>query len=619
MTSFEGAGRRALRARRLVSSVAAIVTVTVAVVGVPAAAAQDTSDSFSDDDGAHYEASLDALAGEGILAGTGCGEGLICPERPLKRWEMAVWVVRALDGADPAGAGSSRFADVEPAQWWTAHVERFAELGITSGCDVDPWRYCPDGEVDRAQMATFLRRAFELPDAPPAGFADTAESFARTAIDAIAAARITVGCAADPPRYCPNDTVSRGQMAALLARGLGLLEPLSVELSSGAAPVMRFGSSFEVAVDFSRAVQRFEADDIDVVNGTVTSLSGSGAGYRATVQPAAAGTVVVRIPRGAVRDQRGNGIGLSQLLTRTASEDGAPQALGIDTWDRDAVADAYTAEFDRIEPDPGFTGNVEDCVAGTTNQRFRTSVIERVNWYREMAGLHPVTENQESSRLAQHAALMISAQGDLSHYPDTDWACYTVEGSQGAGSSNLSLGVSGLASIDGYVQDPGPNNIHVGHRQWILYPKLTTMGTGDIPHGSQRDWPANALYVTNVDWSLPGEVREERGFVAWPSPGFVPPEVNWTRWSFSLEGADFSAASVEVVDDAGTVEAAVINRDRFVTEAIVWAMDGAADSYLLATGSNGDHCYTVTVVGVRIDSTVQAPYEYAVCVLGGDS
>ena len=52
----------------------------------------------------------------------------------------------------------------------------------------------------------------------------------------------------------------------------------------------------------------------------------------------------------------------------------------------------------------------------------------------------------------------------------------------------------------------------------------------------------------------------------------------------------------------------------------MWAMDGASDSYLLATGSNGDHCcYTVTVVGVRINSTVQAPYEYAVCVLGGDS
>ena len=607
-------------------AVLTLAVVVAAVGATPASAAQGDAGIFSDDDGVYYEAPLEALSAAGILAGTECGIGLICPDRPLRRWEMAVWLTRALDGEEPDAVSSSSFEDVDASEWWAPHIERFADLGITAGCSSDPPLFCPNGELNRGQMAVFLKIAFKLPDAPSSGFTDIEGHYARSAIDAIKAAGVTAGCTTEPLRYCPTGTVSRGQMATFISHGLDLRDapsqygdPLSVKLTSEAAPVISVEGSLQVTVEFARSVRGFEANDIGVVNGEVVQFSGSGSRYQATVEPAATGTVVVRIPGGAAEDWQSNRNDSSQPLTRTASADGSGQVLGIDTWDRDAVLAAHTAEFDREEPDVGFTGDVDSCVAGTTSQQFRTSVIQRVNWYRGMAGLHPVSEDQESSRLAQHAALMMSAQGDLSHYPDADWACYSAEGSQGAGSSNLFLGVSGLASIDGYVQDPGPNNIHVGHRQWILYPKLTTMGTGDIPHGSQRGRPANALYVTNVDWSLPGEVREERGFVAWPSPGFVPPEVNWTRWSFSLVGADFSAASVEVVDDSGIVEAAVINRDRFVTEAIVWAMDGASDSYLLATGSNGDHCYAVTIRGVHVSGTVQEPYEYAVCVLDIDS
>ena len=535
------------------------------------------------------------------------------------RWTMAVWLVRALDGEDPDPVSSTRFADVDGTHRYAAFIERFAELGVTAGCKTDPLRYCPDDTVTRAQMATFLVRAFDLEDAAPAGFADTADNTHAADIDKLAAARVTAGCATDPLRYCPNNPVTRAQMATFLARAQGPTGHLWTEVSSGSGASIAPGKPFEVTVEFARAVSGLAEDDIQVVNGDIEHLAGSDSRYRATVRAAAPGTVMVRIPKGAAQDRRGNSNSASQPLAITAYTGRSPQTIGIDTWDRDAVLAAYTAEFDRLEPDLGFTGDVDDCEAGSTSQQFRNSVIQRVNWYRQMAGLHPVTENQDSSKLAQHAALMMSAQGGLSHYPGTDWACFRAEGAAGAGSSNLSLGVSGVNAIDGYIQDPGPANVHVGHRHWILYPKLTTMGTGDIPHRSQRGWPANALYVTNVDWSLPGEVREERGFVAWPPPGFVPPEVNWTRWSFSLEDADFSAASVEVADDSGTIEAAVINRDRFVTEAIVWAMDGASDSYLLATGANEDHCYTVTIVGVRINSTARAPYEYAVCVIDMDS
>jgi len=38
--------------------------------------------------------------------------------------------------------------------------------GITEGCGSDPLRYCPDGSVTRAEMATFPVRALDLPTSP---------------------------------------------------------------------------------------------------------------------------------------------------------------------------------------------------------------------------------------------------------------------------------------------------------------------------------------------------------------------------------------------------------------------------------------------------------------------
>jgi hypothetical protein len=133
---------------------------------------------------------------------------------------MAVWLVRALDGSDPPRSGTSRFADVESWRWWSPYVERLADLGVTAGCSTDPARYCPNVPVTRGQMASFLRRAFRLDPAPPAGFTDTAGSAHESAIDALAAAGITAGCAKTPARYCPSVPVTRGQMASLLHRAL---------------------------------------------------------------------------------------------------------------------------------------------------------------------------------------------------------------------------------------------------------------------------------------------------------------------------------------------------------------------------------------------------------------
>jgi hypothetical protein len=97
-------------------------------------------------------------------------------------------------------------------------IEKLVAAGITSGCGNG--KYCPNDNVTRGQMAAFLVRALQLPSAPSAGFSDTAGSTFEANIDSLAAERITSGCGNG--RYCPDAKVTRGQMAAFLVRALDL-------------------------------------------------------------------------------------------------------------------------------------------------------------------------------------------------------------------------------------------------------------------------------------------------------------------------------------------------------------------------------------------------------------
>ena len=182
------------------------------------------ADGFADVTGGVHQPAIDALNARGLFDGTECATDMFCPGDEMKRWTMAVWLVRVLDEAEPPAATESSFADVDPGNRWLAHIERLAELEVTTGCLVDPLRFCPDRSVNRAEMATFLERAFDLEPADPAGFADTTGNFHEANIDALAAARITVGCLSDPLRYCPDQPVTRAEMATFLARALGLVE-----------------------------------------------------------------------------------------------------------------------------------------------------------------------------------------------------------------------------------------------------------------------------------------------------------------------------------------------------------------------------------------------------------
>jgi hypothetical protein len=124
--------------------------------------------------------------------------------------------------AGPAGAVGT--FDDDDGNIHESAIEQIAALGITLGCNPPAnTLYCPDDYVTRQQMASFLVRTFDLPPGPAGQFTDTSGSVHENDINALAASGITRGC--NPPandQYCPGDVVTRGQMAAFMARGLGL-------------------------------------------------------------------------------------------------------------------------------------------------------------------------------------------------------------------------------------------------------------------------------------------------------------------------------------------------------------------------------------------------------------
>jgi hypothetical protein len=116
--------------------------------------------SFTDtvDNSAKYW--IEALKADGVTSG--CGTGLFCPNNPVNRDQMAVFLLKAKHGVGytpPAASGI--FTDVPSTYWAAAWIEQLAAEQITSGCGAG--LYCPGSQVTRAEMAVFLVRAFQLP------------------------------------------------------------------------------------------------------------------------------------------------------------------------------------------------------------------------------------------------------------------------------------------------------------------------------------------------------------------------------------------------------------------------------------------------------------------------
>jgi hypothetical protein len=191
---------------------------------------------------------VETLLHRGITLG--CGDGTTyCPAAGVTRAQMALFITRSLLGADTGaptagtaggspydcGSGPSLFTDVPVGSAVCREVHFIASRGVTLGCASG--LYCPGATVSRAQMAIFIARAMAGGESSvplAANVVSTGRSYDCGAAAILHFSDITTalgfckhvhylwshavvdGCTASPPAYCPEPSVSRGQMAKFL-------------------------------------------------------------------------------------------------------------------------------------------------------------------------------------------------------------------------------------------------------------------------------------------------------------------------------------------------------------------------------------------------------------------
>lgn len=167
---------------------------------------------------------VETLLHRGVTAG--CGLGNYCPLANVSRQQMAVFLLIAKEGPDytPPSCVAPVFGDVPCSSGFAPWINELATRQVTTGCGGG--NYCPTSDVTRAQMAVFLLRTLEgsvytPPACVAAVFSDVpcASGFAPW-VNELANRGITAGCGSG--NYCPNGPNTRGQMAVFLTTTFGL-------------------------------------------------------------------------------------------------------------------------------------------------------------------------------------------------------------------------------------------------------------------------------------------------------------------------------------------------------------------------------------------------------------
>ncbi len=166
---------------------------------------------------------IETLERSGVTGG--CGGVDYCPDNPVTRAQMAVFLERGINGSGftPPPATGLVFGDIGTTSFGAAFIEQMFADGITGGCGGG--NYCPNNPVTRAQMAVFLLRAKHgagyMPPPATGSFNDVPiGSYADAWVEQLAAEGITSGCGNG--NYCPSDPVTRAQMAVFLVKSFGL-------------------------------------------------------------------------------------------------------------------------------------------------------------------------------------------------------------------------------------------------------------------------------------------------------------------------------------------------------------------------------------------------------------
>lgn len=221
----------------------------------------------------------------------------------------------------------------------------------------------------------------------------------------------------------------------------------------------------------------------------------------------------------------------------------------------------------------------QDCEVRLLADTVYRQVENRINFFRLANRLPMIKMNASSHTKTQKAAIMMDANHALSHAPDKKWKCYSEEGAQTASKSCLGLTqpehYKNTAFVSHFIQDFGDQNYYCGHRRWLLYSKSKEMAYGSTGIAEV------ILVADGVDFNTP--TKDLPNFVAYPWPGYVPANLIFTKWSFSIpeqenQTVDFSKCNIKVSCDGKILNIKKFEElKNFLDPSITWKIPELVD------------------------------------------
>ncbi len=220
---------------------------------------------------------------EGCVQSTDPTTRMFCPSDNVTREQMAAFIVRAVTGTTTPATYNPvpYFTDVPTTNPFFPHIQKMEELGITNGCGGG--LFCPTDTIPRWEMAIFMVRArlalygamFATATTPY--FADVPANVEGNGIPFPFVQRsyeehITNGCGTSPLIYCPDELVTRGQMASFIMRGLfnetTILGPTAPQVTGVSPNAMAATPGTQLSITITGTNTNFQTGD------TVTVPSG---------------------------------------------------------------------------------------------------------------------------------------------------------------------------------------------------------------------------------------------------------------------------------------------------------------------------------------------------------
>jgi hypothetical protein len=170
---------------------------------------------------------IETLLHFSITSGCGGGNYCPGNNTTRGEMSVFVLVAKEGPGFAPPACTTPVFADVPASNPFCRFIEELFRRNVVGGCGTNPLRYCPDNPVTRAQMSVFVLLTLDGTLNPPACttpvFADVPASdpFCKW-IEELFRRGVVGGCATNPLRYCPNDAVTREQMGVFISATFGL-------------------------------------------------------------------------------------------------------------------------------------------------------------------------------------------------------------------------------------------------------------------------------------------------------------------------------------------------------------------------------------------------------------